>query len=218
TLDHIQTTDSCESCHSTVAWETSLVDHNEVLGSCVTCHDGVTAMGQDLDHVTTSAECDTCHSTIAWTPAIFDHSTITDGCAGCHNGSTATGQDPDHFGTAQECNVCHLTTSWLPDTFVHLTANYPGDHRANLACTSCHETNSEIVTWDFPAYAPDCAGCHANDYRSGEHKKVDTPRINYTVSELRDCAGACHEYTDTTLTTIREFRVGEHRVRDSSFD
>jgi hypothetical protein len=64
---------------------------------------------------------------------------------------------------------------------------------------------------------PDCAGCHASDFRSGPHKKVDSPQINYTVSELRDCSGACHEYTDATFTTIRRTRSGEHSVRDNEF-
>jgi hypothetical protein len=69
-----------------------------------------------------------------------------------------------------------------------------------------------VVTWSFPSYAPDCAACHANDFRPDEHKKVDTPRILYTVGELRDCAGSCHTYTDPSLTTIAETESGEHSV------
>jgi hypothetical protein len=39
------------------------------------------------------------------------------------------------------------------------------------------------------------------------------------VSELRDCNGACHMYTDSTLTEIKKNRPGpEHRVSDSDFD
>ena len=53
---------------------------------------------------------------------------------------------------------------------------------------------------DISGYKPDCAGCHAGDYEQNEHKKVDSPRIYYTVSELRNCAGACHEYTDSSMT------------------
>ncbi|MBL4820742.1 MAG: cytochrome C, partial [Gammaproteobacteria bacterium] len=218
TLNHIQTNDSCESCHSTVVWDTFLVDHNAVIGTCASCHDGTIATGKSITHVSTNAECDTCHVTTAWSPALFDHTIIVDNCASCHDGITATGQNVGHFGTAQECNTCHLTTSWLPDMFSHISANYPGDHRLNLACTDCHITNAEPVSWQFPAYAPDCAGCHAGDFVQDEHKKVDTPRINYTPSELRDCSGACHEYVDTTLSTIREFRTNEHRVSDNGFD
>jgi len=83
---------------------------------------------------------------------------------------------------------------------------------------ACHGGNSETVTWKFPTYKPDCAACHADDYKSGPHKKVDTPKILYTVSELRDCSGACHQYTDSSLTTIKKIRNGEHRVNDGDFD
>ena len=52
-----------------------------------------------------------------------------------------------------------------------------------------------------------------------EHKKYDSPStVYYSVSELRDCAGACHEYTDNTLTTIKENRNGEHRATDGDFN
>ena len=72
------------------------------------------------------------------------------------------------------------------------------------------------MQWQFPAYQPDCAGCHANDFKP-EHKKVDSPTVFYTVAELRDCTGACHLYADTTLTTIKERRSGEHHVGDGEF-
>ena len=73
-------------------------------------------------------------------------------------------------------------------------------------------TRGDSVPWDFPQYQPDCAGCHTNDYESGPHKKVDSPRILYTAGELRDCAGSCHVYTDAILSTIDKARSGEHRV------
>ena len=42
--------------------------------------------------------------------------------------------------------------------------------------------------------------------------------MNYTVSELRDCTGACHVYTDATMTTIQRSRPGpEHRVNGGEF-
>jgi hypothetical protein len=67
------------------------------------------------------------------------------------------------------------------------------------------------VTWRSPAYQPDCAGCHAQDFEPGPHRKVENG-TRYTVGELRDCTGSCHVYTDATLTTIRDRRTGEHRV------
>jgi hypothetical protein len=72
--------------------------------------------------------------------------------------------------------------------------------------------NSQSATWIFSAYQPDCAGCHADDFKPGPHKKVKDPAIKYTVSELRDCTGACHTYTDSSLTQIEKSRSGEHRA------
>ncbi len=38
------------------------------------------------------------------------------------------------------------------------------------------------------------------------------------MSELRNCSGACHIYTDSTLTTIKERRSGpEHRITATKF-
>lgn len=68
------------------------------------------------------------------------------------------------------------------------------------------------------AFQPDCAGCHTNDYRPGPHKKYENPDTPYTVAELRDCAGACHIYTDSSLTVINEARPGpEHSAAQNEF-
>ena len=53
---------------------------------------------------------------------------------------------------------------------------------------------------------------NAREFEGGPHKKVDTPKILYTVGELRDCAGACHVYKDASMTTIEKTRSGEHRA------
>jgi predicted CxxxxCH...CXXCH cytochrome family protein len=102
--------------------------------------------------------------------------------------------------------------------FSHSSANYPGDHSKNLACIDCHTSNAQTVPWPNGALAPDCAACHTNNFKASEHKKTSSPTtIFYTAAELKDCAGACHEYTDNTFTTIRRSRTGEHRVNKSSF-
>jgi hypothetical protein len=107
----------------------------------------------------------------------------------------------------------------LPDDFRHTTTPFePLDHRGNLACTDCHRNNTELVIWQNAAFQPDCAGCHANDYKSGPHKKSENPDTKYTVSELRDCSGACHVYTNRNLTSIKKSRPGpKHRISDGDF-
>jgi hypothetical protein len=93
---------------------------------------------------------------------------------------------------------------------------YPGDHRVALTCLSCHTTNTDAATWRAPAYKPDCAGCHAGNFKQDSHKKYLD--VKYTVGELRNCSGACHYYTNSSMTTILTKRPGpEHRITDTSF-
>jgi hypothetical protein len=168
--------------------------------------------------VPSSNACESCHGTTTWLNARFDHAAVTGSCGSCHNGGTATGKTTNHFVTSLDCGECHRTTSWLPIQFTHSSPGYPGDHGGRLGCISCHRGNSQTATWTFPAYQPDCAGCHANDYERGPHRKVSSPAIYYTVGELRDCSGACHRYTDSSLTTIERRRSGEHRVTSGNWD
>jgi hypothetical protein len=187
-------------------------------GTCATCHNGVRATGKPTNHLVTSASCDSCHGTLAWKPARFDHSTITSGCQGCHNGTGATGKPTGHMQTARECNVCHRYPAWTPLVFRHTSSEYPGDHTAtNPGCLACHTTNTDQATWKTPAYRPSCAGCHASQYKADPHTKYGN--VKYTVSELRNCSGACHVYTDSTLRTVSKTRNGpQHRVTSRSFN
>ena len=56
-----------------------------------------------------------------------------------------------------------------------------------------------------------------SEYKSDPHTKYGN--VKYTVSELRNCSGACHVYTDATLRTISKTRNGpQHRVTQREFD
>lgn len=216
---HILTNNTCDDCHTnTLSWLPVVnVNHNAVLGSCSNCHNGQTATGKHSTHIQTTAQCDFCHITSNWSAVTFDHTTITGNCSSCHNASTATGKPVNHFITTAECDICHRNTSWTPDIFIHSSPLYPNGHRQSFQCNDCHITNSESNAWRFSAYQPDCAGCHANDYESGPHKKHENPDAQYTVSELRDCTGSCHIYTNSSLTTIKDRRNSEHRISDGDF-
>jgi hypothetical protein len=103
------------------------------------------------------------------------------------------------------CSTCH---------------NLPGDHISTGAqCNECHNTSSwEDASFDHDSVTGFCADCHASEYRDEKHKKFSSPYTEYyTVNELRDCAGACHEYTNSSMTTIKKFRSGEHSTTDEHF-
>jgi hypothetical protein len=170
--------------------------------------------------VLTTNICEDCHSPATWSPVVtVDHNQVIGSCSSCHDGNAATGKNQGHFITARDCEVCHDPGAWIPHIYRHTGLAYePLDHRGNLACTECHQNNSDPVIWPSPGFQPDCAGCHANDFRSGPHKKYENPDVTYTVSELRDCTGACHVYTDSSMTTIKDNRPGpEHRINNGDF-
>jgi len=107
--------------------------------------------------------------------------------------------------------------AWAPPkAYTHVSPFYKA-HNSGVTCASCHTSNSEVIAWKFSAYKPDCAGCHASTFKPDAHKKVDSPRILYTVGELRNCSGSCHEYTDNTFTTIKRTRTAEHRSTGGDF-
>jgi hypothetical protein len=216
---HIATTAACENCHkSTVTFAGAKMDHTGITTGCARCHNGTTALGKPATHIATTAACETCHkSTVSFAGAKMDHTGITTGCATCHNGATATGKPTTHFVTTQPCESCHRTTAWTTVSYRHVSPTYP-DHGTRVTCASCHTSNAQTVPWKYAAYKPDCAGCHAGTYKPGSHKKYDKPAtVNYTVAELRDCSGACHTYTDSSLTTIKTRRSGQHRANGGGF-
>jgi hypothetical protein len=216
--NHIAASDSCETCHTTNAWLPARFDHIGVAAhTCKTCHDSIHATGLPASHVPTSAQCDTCHGTLGWKPARLDHTTLTATCASCHDNHIALGVTPTHMVTARDCATCHSYPDWSVLHFVHTTAAYPGDHRTALACAACHKSNTDQIPWASPADAGSCGGCHASDFRPDLHPK-SLDGLKYTASELRNCTGACHVYSNATLDKIAKPMPGPyHRVMDAAF-
>jgi hypothetical protein len=167
--------------------------------------------------VPTSAQCDTCHGTLAWKPAKLDHTALTASCASCHNNNVALGVSPTHMVMQRDCASCHSYPDWTLLRFTHASASYPGEHRAALACISCHTSNTDQIPWPSGANAGSCAGCHAAAFKPDLHPKTVTG-LKYTANELANCAGSCHVYSDATLGTITKSPPGPyHRVSDAAF-
>jgi hypothetical protein len=194
-------------------------DHTAVTGTCSSCHNGTNATGKSPTHIQSSNTCDACHSTATWSPVTtVDHDAVMGSCSSCHNGTAATGKPSNHFVTTQQCDACHNTTDWTFSDYEHTSGNFPGNHGPGVQCIDCHTGNSQTATWTYTVYKPDCAGCHAGDFKASAHKKYENPDTFYNVSELRDCSGTCHQYTNSSMTTIKEFRSGEHHPSHSGFD
>jgi hypothetical protein len=90
-------------------------------------------------------------------------------------------------------------------------------HNSGVSCVTCHKTNSEVTVWKSAGYKPDCAGCHASSFKPEVHVKVDSPKLLYTVSELKNCTAACHVYATPSLTTVKKSIPFRHRSTDGGF-
>ena len=226
---HIASDNNCGACHTTNAFTPVRLDHNSIAmgakfgtatagsGACRTCHTGVRAAGLPRNHVPTTQDCGSCHGTLSWSPARFNHTGIAANCQSCHNGGAATGKVANHMTTSLDCSTCHHYPNWSMVTFTHTSAEFPGEHKGTPGCTACHTTNTDKATWQFAGYRPGCGGCHANRFRPEAHQKT-AEGLTYNISELQNCTGACHIYTDAKLTTISKARpAGHHKVTDGAF-
>lgn len=220
TPDHIPSNNDCDGCHTTIAFNPVRVDHSALVAKasqCRGCHAGISAASMPRGHIPTQAQCSDCHSTLAWIPARLDHAGLTSACQSCHNGGSATGKSVSHMATTRDCAVCHRYPVWANPTFAHVSAQFPGEHHGSPACSACHVTNTEQAAWPFAAYRPGCGGCHANLFKPEQHARTSNG-LKYSISELRDCSGSCHLYTDARMTTVAKARpAGHHKVTDSAF-
>ena len=168
---HIITTQSCDACHTTVAWTPTSFSHTGVVaGSCATCHNGTAARGKVATHLPTSSACDVCHNTLAFAPATMSHAgtntpVSTGNCSTCHSGAylaiNAQVKPATHVATTAQCDSCHSsTTTWATATFNHASAVPAVAGR----CASCHNGTASGIgkpTNHIPTSAQ-CDSCHAN--------------------------------------------------------
>lgn len=212
--NHIVTAAPCESCHkSTVTFAGARMNHAGLVANCVRCHSGTIATGKPIKHIATNAPCETCHkSTVTFAGARVDHANLTGTCVSCHNGAAAEGRPLKHLLTMLPCDSCHRTAFWTPVTYRHTSPAYV-NHGPGVSCDSCHISNARSVAWKFPAFRPNCAGCHVDKYRPMPHLKFERPvKVYYTVAELRDCTGSCHTYADSTQRTVVARHFSPHRT------
>jgi hypothetical protein len=231
--NHITTASQCNVCHTTNAWLPTNFAHTaaQTVGkTCKDCHNGTAATGPSASHTGISPvtyNCDSCHRTTAWAPATFAHTGVTSGCTNCHKAGFATDKSATHFITTQTCEKCHTTTVWSPiRSYVHTSPYYKTHTGLSMTvyadCLLCHINKNEVITGaphrGNAAYKPDCAWCHATQFKAGSHIKTSSPTtVLYTVAELKNCNGACHTYTNNTFTTVKTSRTGQHRSTDGNF-
>lgn len=198
----------CASCHATVTWETTKVNHSRTRFPLVGRH--------------ASVECVKCH-----TEPALDVKPRSDTCATCH-------KDPHNGVFKQDCAACHTETGFEKGTFDHSTTRFPlRDRHAGLACVACHKGQSALSSvpaarpttptrpasplrpipssarsdprargaQDFRGLSTTCVSCHADVHRG----------------ELGTTCEQCHtartfDVPSFTHANNRSFFGGEHRT------
>ena len=160
--NHLPTTMSCETCHSTTAFTTfsgTLMKHTGIVSGCASCHNGQTfAVGmtpvfKSTRHIPYAANltggagmgCEFCHSKTIFT-------TFTTGLVSSttmHNGTTGNG--------AGWCKGCHLSgLSWsailMTKSLTHDSSTVNGVPVTDCSQSGCHRptgnTGTSYTNWN----------------------------------------------------------------------
>ena len=125
---------TCETCHTTAAWQPATFDHSTVNFPLTGAH------------TVPPRQCTDCHN------AKFGNYNITStACITCHLTDFQGTTNPNHVagGFAQTCELCHSTSAWQPATFDHSKSAFPltGSHTVPpRTCADCHGTNNYSIT------------------------------------------------------------------------
>jgi hypothetical protein len=177
-VSHIPTTQTCDTCHTTIAWKPTSFSHSGVVaGSCATCHNGISAAGKPAgSHIPTAQSCEACHQTgISWLPLKlpYAHTGVVSGtCATCHGGTytNITVKPGNHIPTltpagmpGNECSLCHSSTS-------SFSAERMNHGTMQTSCVTCHDSSATYAgsmdkinrSNHHSAGSKDCSssGCH----------------------------------------------------------
>ena len=165
--NHVQLgfSQTCESCHTTIAWSPANFDHSQ---------SGFPLTGQ---HTVPPRACADCH--------VNKNFNLTQtACVSCHLKDFQGAKNPDHVqgGFPQTCETCHTTTAWQPANFDHSNSGFPltGQHTVPpRACADCHVNNNYNIT------QTNCVSCHLQDYQN-------TNNPNHAQQGIPQTCEVCH--------------------------
>ncbi len=170
---------TCQTCHSTAAWNPATFDHN-------------TFTKFPLTGAHVNVACTQCHINGQFV------GTPTD-CASCHIKDFDGTTNPNHVqgGFPTTCQQCHTTASWLNATFNHATTGFPltGAH-ATVQCSQCHVNNNYNLT----SANTECIGCHQNDFNgtnSPPHAQVGFATTCQQCHNTTAWTGATFDHSTT---------------------
>jgi hypothetical protein len=170
---------TCQTCHTTVAWQPATFDHTSVGFPLTNAH-------ADPPRV-----CLDCHIN-------NNYNITTTACASCHLKDYNTATTPlNHvqLGFPTACESCHDTIVWTDGKFDHSATGFVLTNSHTVpprVCADCHINNNYALTSANTA----CVSCHLKDYNA-----AITPINHVQVGFPTNCQ-LCH---DTTLWTNGKF-------------
>jgi hypothetical protein len=169
---------TCQTCHSTSAWQPATFDHNTF-----------TKFPLTGAHVTVA--CSLCHinGQFAGTPT---------NCASCHMKNYQGTTNPNHMqaGIPTTCAVCHNTTSWANASFDHSKTGFPltGAH-VTTPCSQCH------VNGNYNLTVTTCVSCHLKNFQG-------TTNPNHVQSGFPQTCENCHSTVSWSNATFNHNNTG----------
>ena len=172
---------TCEQCHTTIAWQPATFDHSTV------------NFPLSGGHAVPPRQCADCHVN-------NNYNITTTACVSCHLKDFQGTTNPNHqqAGFAQTCEVCHNTTAWQPAQFDHSKSAFPltGMHTVPpRQCTDCHVNNNYNIT------TTTCVSCHLKDYQG-------TTNPNHVTSNFPQTCEQCHNTTSWLNATFNHDSTG----------
>jgi hypothetical protein len=168
-LNHVQTTQPCDTCHiSAASFQVRVFNHMGVTGNCTSCHGGQTLGVVSLSstrvsspHIPLTAyptlpDCVSCHTNTSTFLSYYSanlHTGIVGGCSQCHGGPPGADAGSGTIGTFPG------VVSYNAATHVPLTSQ--------VNCNSCHFTFSTFLGATYTHTSLDsskCTSCHMGQY------------------------------------------------------
>jgi hypothetical protein len=158
---------TCQTCHSTSAWQPATFDHTTVGFPLTNAH-------ADPPRV-----CLDCHIN-------NNYNLTTTACVSCHLANYQGAKNPDHVAGnfSQTCQQCHNTSAWQPATFDHNSVGFPLTNAhadPPRVCLDCHINNNYNLT------TTTCASCHLKDYNAA------TTPLNHVQLGFPTTCQSCHD-------------------------
>jgi hypothetical protein len=172
---------TCQQCHSTIAWQPATFDHSLVNFALTGAH------------TVPPRQCADCHVNNN-----YNLTSIT--CVSCHLKDFQGANNPNHIqaGFAQTCEICHSTSAWQPAMFDHSKSAFPltGMHTVPpRQCADCHVNNNYNIT------VTTCVSCHLKDYQG-------TTNPNHVTSNFPQTCEQCHNTTSWLNATFNHASTG----------